>query len=77
MIPGYADHKQDMSADDYIAEVRTGRLYDPTLSFQLRNGFEAPCALANYIEDPAVDDYAALIVWHNPDHRAAGGGRAA
>ena len=77
VIPGYADHKHDMSADDYIAEVRAGRLYDPTLSFQLRNGFEAPCALANYIEDPAVDDYAALIVWHNPDHRAAGGGRAA
>lgn len=77
VIPGYADHKQDMSAEDYIVEVRAGRLYDPTLSFQLRNGFEAPCALANYIEDPAVDDYAALIVWHNPDHRAAGGGRAA
>lgn len=77
VIPGYADHKQDLSADDYIAEVRAGQLYDPTLSFQLRNGFEAPCALSNYIEDPAVDDYAALIVWHNPDHRAAGGGRAA
>lgn len=76
VIPGYADHKGAMSADAYIAEVRAGRLYDPTLSFQLRNGFEAPCALAGYIEDPAVDDYAALIVWHNPDHRAAGGSAA-
>ena len=54
VIPGYADHKDRMSADTYIAEVRAGRLYDPTLSFQLRNGFEAPCALAGYIEDPAV-----------------------
>ena len=44
VIPGYADHKAEMSADDYIAEVRAGRLYDATLSFQLRNGFEAPCA---------------------------------
>jgi len=67
VIPGYADHKHEMSADEYIAEVRAGRLYDPTLSFQLANGFEAPCALANYIEDPAVDSWAALIVWHNPD----------
>jgi GNAT superfamily N-acetyltransferase len=67
VIPGYADHKHEMSADDYIAEVRAGRLHDPTLSFQLENGFEAPCALANYIEDPAVDSWAALIVWHNPD----------
>ncbi|MEM8924026.1 MAG: GNAT family N-acetyltransferase [Actinomycetota bacterium] len=65
VIPGYADHKHEMSADDYIAEVRAGRLYDRTLSFQLENGFEAPCALADYIEDPAVDSYAALIVWHN------------
>ena len=57
-----------MTADEYIAEVRAGRLYDRTLSFQLENGFEAPCALANYIADPAVDSWAALIVWHNPDY---------
>jgi GNAT superfamily N-acetyltransferase len=71
VIPGYADHKHEMSADDYIGEVRAGRLYDPTLSFQLENGFEAPTALADYIEDEAVDNYAALIVWHNPDHSGA------
>lgn len=69
VIPGYADHKHAMSADDYIVEVSAGRLYDATLTFQLANGFEAPCALANYIRDPAVDDWAALIVWHNPDYR--------
>lgn len=68
VIPGYADHKHAMSADEYIAEVRDGRLYDPTLTFQLENGFEAPCALAGYIADPAVDNQAALIVWHNTDH---------
>lgn len=70
VIPGFADHKHNMSADDYVAEVRAGRLYDRTLTFQLENGFEAPCALANYIRDPAVDDWAALIVWHSPDYRA-------
>lgn len=69
VIPGYADHKHEMSADDYVAAVRDGRLYDRTLSFQLDNGFEAPCALADYIKDPAVDNWAALIVWHNVDYR--------
>jgi len=73
VIPGYADHKSAMSADDYVAEVSVGRLYDRTLSFQLENGFVAPCALANYIEDPAVDNYAALIVWHNPNHQPTNG----
>ena len=68
VIPGYADHKHMMTADEYIAEVRAGRLYDRTLTFQLDHGFEAPRALANYIEDPAVDSWAALIVWHNPDY---------
>lgn len=72
VIPGFAEHKDAMSADDYIAEVRAGRLYDPTLTFQLENGFEAPCALANYMTDPAVDSWASLIVWHNPSHRPSG-----
>ncbi len=68
VIPGYADHKATMTADEYVAAVSAGELYDRTLSFQLENGFEAPCALANYMEDPEVDNWAALIVWHNPDH---------
>lgn len=67
VIPGFADHKSEMSADEYIVEVTAGRLYDPTLSFQLENGFDAPCALANYLSDPQVDNWAALIVWHNPN----------
>lgn len=72
VIPGFADHKHQMSADDYIAAVRAGDLYDRTLTFQLENGFEAPCALADYMRDPAVDNYAALIVWHNLDHSPGG-----
>lgn len=67
VIPGYAEHKDRMTPDEYIAEVRAGRLYDRTLSFQLENGFEAVCALPGYMTDPEVDDTAALIVWHNPE----------
>ncbi len=70
VIPGFADHKHEMTADEYVAAVRGGELYDRTLTFQLENGFEAPCALANYIRDPEVDDYAALIIWHNPEYRS-------
>lgn len=68
VIPGYAEHKDSMSADDYIAKVVAGELYDRTLTFQLENGFDAPCALADYMRDPEVNDYASLIVWHNPDY---------
>ncbi|MDH3299495.1 MAG: GNAT family N-acetyltransferase [Acidimicrobiia bacterium] len=66
VMPGYARHIDTMSADEYIDAVRRGDLYDPTLSFQAENGFELGPALPNYITDPAVNNYAALIVWHNP-----------
>lgn len=70
VIPGYAEHKHAMSADEYVAKVVAGELYDRTLTFQVENGFEAPCALADYLRDPEVDNYASLIVWHNTEYRA-------
>ncbi len=73
VIPGYAEHKASMSADEYIDAVRAGELYDPTLTFQLANGFEVLCALGNYMADPAVDDYAAMIVWRVADNHAEAG----
>ncbi len=68
VIPGFADHKSEMTADEYIANVASGELTDPTLSFQLANGFEARGAIAGYMRDSAVDDWASFIVWLNPDH---------
>jgi GNAT superfamily N-acetyltransferase len=68
VIPGFADHKHHMTADEYVSKVAAGELEDPTLTFQLANGFEVRGAIAGYMQDPAVDDYASFIVWHNPDH---------
>jgi GNAT superfamily N-acetyltransferase len=73
VIPGYADHKHEMSAEDYVARVQAGELYDPTLSFQIENGFEARGAIADYIRDEAVGSWASLIVWENPDFVPDGG----
>ncbi|MBW2292564.1 MAG: GNAT family N-acetyltransferase [Deltaproteobacteria bacterium] len=68
-IVGYADHKHQMSAAEYVDKVAKRELYDSTLTFQLENGFEVRGVLADYLEEPAIDNYAALIVWLNPDHR--------
>lgn len=68
-IVGYADHKHHMSAADYVDKVVSGELYDATLTFQLDNGFEARGVLEDYIEEEALDNWAALIVWENPDHQ--------
>ena len=68
VIPGYADHKDELSAADYVAKVSAGELYDATLTMQIANGFEARGVIADYITDPTVDSWASLIVWENPDH---------
>ncbi len=68
VLPGFADHKDSMSAEEYLAKVRAGELYDPTLTFQIENGFEPRAALKDYSDDPTVDGYACLIVWDNPDY---------
>ena len=67
VIPGYADHIDEMSAQTYIDRVVAGELYDPTLTFQLENGFEARGLIENYLDDPSVGNNSVLIVWENPD----------
>ncbi len=67
VLPGYAEHKAAMTADEYIDRVKAGELYDPTLTFQLENGFVAHHALPGYLADDTVDGNSVLIVWHNPD----------
>lgn len=62
-IPGYLYHKASMSAHEYVERVVAGDLYDPTLSFQLDNGFEVRGLLENYLADEADDGWATLIVW--------------
>ncbi|MCB1246409.1 MAG: GNAT family N-acetyltransferase [Acidimicrobiia bacterium] len=66
-LHGFEHHKHTMSADAYIEAVRVGGLYDPTLSFQMHNGFELVGALEGYLADEATDGWSALIVWRNPD----------
>lgn len=68
-LPGFYVHKASMSAHEYVSKVVSGELRDPTLSFQMSNGFEVRGLLENYLEDEADDGWAALIVWENPARR--------
>ena len=67
-MAGYVDHKSEMSVETYVDAVKDRRIYDPTLTFQMDNGFEIRGVLYDYIRDEATDDASALIVWENPDH---------
>ncbi len=67
-LRGYGLHATKMSAHDYVLEVIHGRLVDPTLSFQLHEGFHVMAVISGYLDnDPESLGYAALIEWLNPD----------
>ena len=67
-LPGYFHHKGEMTVDEYVDRVVSGEMSDPTLSFQLSNGFEVRGLLEGYLEDEADDGWATLIVWENPKY---------
>lgn len=62
-LPGFYAYKSEMTIQEYVDAVVRGEIRDPTLSFQLDNGFEVRGLLENYIEDEADDGWATLIVW--------------
>ena len=68
VLPGYAEHRGKLTVQEYVDKVVAGKLFDATLSFQLKNGFEVQGLLENYLKDAASDNWATLIVWDNPDY---------
>lgn len=68
LIPGYARYKTQLSVTAYVDEVVAGRIFDPTLSLQLRNGFQVRGMLENYLEDSASDNWSTLLEWVNPHY---------
>lgn len=62
MLSGYGAVKDRLSAREYCDAVQAGTLEDPTLSMQLRVGFEVRALLPGHLDDPTCDGYAALIV---------------
>jgi len=69
-LRGYSAHADQFSPEDYVQRVIRGELIDPTLTFQLRNGFRVIGVVASYLDDdPASMGYAAVIEWIN--HRVA------
>jgi 4-aminobutyrate aminotransferase/(S)-3-amino-2-methylpropionate transaminase len=75
MIPGYSKVKESMTAQQYYEAVVSGRVSDPTLSAQMKVGFEPRALVANYLNDPVCDNYSVLIVLP-ADKQVAGASRA-
>lgn len=61
-IPGYHLVANRMTPQAYLDAVVRGDLFDPTLSRQLRVGFQVRGLLGHYAPDPETLGHAALIV---------------
>jgi GNAT superfamily N-acetyltransferase len=72
LLKGYGAYKASMSAEEYVARVMAGAIFDPTLSVQLKRGFTVHGIIQNYVHDPACDGKAAFLVWRNPDYAPTG-----
>jgi len=68
-IPGYAKHKNEMSAREYVDKVINKTLYDRVLTAQLSNGFALQRLIPEYM--PSDEDsagWATQLEWKNLDY---------
>lgn len=65
---GYHRYSDRLAAEQYVLRVMAGDLSDPTLSFQLNQGFVPLAVAPDYLHhDPESLGYAAVIEWLNPE----------
>jgi len=65
----YSKHAE-LTPEQYVMKIIHGELSDPTLSFQISQGFQVIGIAPNYLpNDPASQGHAAVIEWIN--HKAA------
>jgi len=67
---GYSAVADQITAEDYVAQVAHGHRTDPVLSSQLRAGFLVRGVLSDYLHDWRSKNYATLLEWVNPAHVA-------
>lgn len=63
MLKGYQHYRDRLTPREYGERVRRGEIEDPTVSMQLRRGFEAVSVIEGYEDDEESGDCAMLIVW--------------
>lgn len=65
-LRGYHRYADQMSAEEYAIKVGRGELNDPTVSFQISQGFHIMAVVEGYLRhDPESLGWAAVIEWIN------------
>ncbi len=65
-IPNYHKYEAELSPKQYIERVKSRKILDPVLNFQLSNDFYPVRVLKGYLQgDEATKEYAVLMKWDN------------
>ncbi|QKK02338.1 MAG: GNAT family N-acetyltransferase [Pseudomonadota bacterium] len=65
-IPGYKRYAEELTPQQYVAQVRARELVDPILTFQLANDFQVRRIVKGYLPDDRDSaGYAVLLEWVN------------
>jgi GNAT superfamily N-acetyltransferase len=62
MLRGYGALKSEMTVEEYYQLILSGQRSDPTISAQLKVGFEPRGIVPDYLSDPVCDGYGVLLV---------------
>jgi predicted amidohydrolase/ribosomal protein S18 acetylase RimI-like enzyme len=69
-IPNYHLYSKDMTPKQFVREVINHKLYDPILTFQLKNEFVLKRIIKKYLPgDRASLEYATLMEWNNIEYQ--------
>ncbi len=60
---GYNKYKDRYSIAEYCEKLKTNELTDPTITPQLKAGFQWVKPIYNYVDDPAAGHCGVLMVW--------------
>jgi len=61
MMSGYGAVSQQMSGEEYYEELLQGQRKDPTLTPQMKIGFEPIALMPNHLNDPVCGNFGVLI----------------
>ena len=62
-LNGYADFAKKMSVAEYFDRLLCGELSDPTISAQMKIGFEPLRLMPDYLDDPQCGHAGVLMRW--------------
>jgi hypothetical protein len=64
----YSRYADKLAASTYVENVIKGKIIDPVILFQLKNGFRLIKILPDYLYDRRSCNYAAFMEWLNPHY---------